>query len=97
MEEHEAKLGIPWFKPEQWTQLREISADPDVLEVDYDTWHQKAEGRVRDFESRGIHVEQVLIDVNEFSEWCRSRQMRCDAQARSQYAAEEVRKRHETT
>ncbi|HEY5998289.1 MAG TPA: hypothetical protein VI078_03195 [bacterium] len=94
MEERPVKFGIAWFKPEQWSLLREISEDKDELEDDYETWLQHAQERVQDFQSKDIPVEEVLVDVYDLSQWCKKHKVKCDAEARSRFASEEVRKMH---
>jgi hypothetical protein len=89
----ELKLGIAWFRPEQWSRLLEISEDRADLEETFAEWEGLAEEKLRGLRAQGLAVEKVTIDVEEFLAWCKSRGLSVDASARSQYVAEVLRKR----
>jgi hypothetical protein len=89
----ELKLGIAWFRPEQWSRLLEISEDRADLEETFAEWECLAEEKLRGLRAQGLDVEKVTIDVEEFLAWCKSRRLSVDASARSQYVAELLRKR----
>ena len=87
------KLGIAWFRPEQWSRLLEISEDREDLEETFTEWESLAEEKLRDLRAQGLDAEKITIDVEELLVWCKSRGLSVNASARSQYVAELVRKR----
>jgi hypothetical protein len=87
------KLGIAWFRPEQWSRLLEISEDCEALEETFAEWESLAEEKLLDLRAQGINAERVTIDVEELLVWCKSRGLSVNATARSQYVAELLRKR----
>jgi hypothetical protein len=89
----ELKLGIAWFRPEQWSRLLEISEDRADLEETFAEWESLAEEKLRDLRAQGLDVEKVTIDVEKLLVWCKGRGLSVNASARSQYVAEVLRKR----
>jgi hypothetical protein len=87
------KLGIAWFRLEQWSRLLEISEDREDLEETFAEWESLAEEKLRDLRAQGLDAEKVTIDLEELLAWCKSRGLSVDARARSQYVAELLRKR----
>ena len=87
------KLGIAWFRLEQWSRLLEISEDREDLEESFAEWESLAEEKLRDLRAQGLDAEKVTIDLEELLAWCKSRGLSVDASARSQYVAELLRKR----
>ena len=47
------KAAVAWYKPEQWSRLREISVDRDQLEETYGEWQLLAEQFLNNFAARG--------------------------------------------
>jgi hypothetical protein len=87
------KLGVAWFRPEQWSRLLEISEDRKDLEETFAEWESLAEEKLRDLRAQGLDAEKITMDVEELLVWCKSRGLSVNASARSQYAAERLRKR----
>ena len=87
------KLGIAWFRLEQWSRLLEISEDREDLEETFAEWESLAEEKLRDLRAQGLDAEKVTIDLEELLAWCKSRGLSVDGRARSQYVAELLRKR----
>jgi hypothetical protein len=87
------KLGIAWFRLEQWSRLLEISEDREDLEETFAEWESLAEEKLRDLRAQGLDAEKVTIDLEELLAWCKSRGLSVDGRTRSQYVAELLRKR----
>lgn len=86
------KLGFAWFRPDQWTRLREISADRDELEATFAAWESRAAEMLRSLQAQGMNIEKVIVDVEEILAWCKDRGLPFDASARSGYVAELLRR-----
>ena len=91
----EIVLGIAWFRPAQWDQLRSMSADPEVLESTYGEWEKLARRTIQDQASQGILARKVDVDVERLQAWCKAHQRPLDASARAAYATERLREGHE--
>ena len=90
-------VGFAWYERAQWPRLRELAADVDQLEEDYDAWLTSAERGVATLKSEGLSVERVLVDVEEIAAWCTRKGRRFDSRARSEYVADFMRQRASQT
>ena len=95
-----ARIGPPpmlaalaWYKPEQWSRLREVSVDRDDLEDTFQEWVTGAEALSQAMREAGMHVEQVEIDVDDLVDWCRRNKRPVDSAARSELAIEKAQER----
>jgi hypothetical protein len=87
--------GVAWYKPEQWSRLREAAADPTVLEDTHKEWLRLAQKTVLDMARQGIRTERVEIDVDELIAWCRKQRRALDSSARAEFTTRQLRQRHE--
>jgi len=85
------RVGIAWYRPDQWEHLRQVSADGDAIERTFAELEDAATARLRDLKSEGVDVTKVMVDVDELVQWCSENRLRVDAQARAQFVAEELR------
>jgi len=89
-------IGLAWYQRDEWDRLREISSDVDRLEETWDEWRDIAEEKLRELRARGLTVEKVVIEVERLAKWSEEAGRTIDGAARSEYAAELLRKRHMT-
>ncbi len=87
-------LAIAWFRKEDWPRWRAI--DPD-FEPDYDRWLRKVEAEMKKRESSEYVLDKVIIDPDEFTDWCRVNRRKVDSRARAIYAAFMLSRKHRTT
>lgn len=87
--------GIAWYRRDQWSQLRDAAADPDVLENTYEEWLGVTQKTIVDFASEGIRTERVTLDVEELVEWCRSNKRNVDSSARAEFTTRQLKRRHQ--
>jgi hypothetical protein len=85
-------IGLPWYRPEVYTDLRRIFVDGDRLPADYNHWLRDAEAGFAQFQTHGGLVMKVYLDPGHFSFWCDQRQIPMDFRARQQFAMEMARK-----
>ena len=84
--------GFAWYTEAQWLRLRELAEDRDKLDDTYENWLAQATGAVQTLRSRGIHVEKVLLDVEEVVAWCTRTGRAFNSRARSEFVAEKLQK-----
>ena len=87
----ETRVGVAWYRPEQWQRLREISIDKDVLEETHVEWVQNAEKALQELRRQGIEPIKVDVDVEELLRWCESQHVAVNGKARSTYVATQLR------
>jgi hypothetical protein len=86
------KLGIAWYREDQWQLLKSIASGPDIIEETYQEWLQCAEESLRKLKHRGLKPVKVDFDVKEFMDWCAREGRKPDGESRSEYTAELLRK-----
>jgi catechol-2,3-dioxygenase len=93
--ESEIVTGIAWYRPEQWERLREVSEDVENLEETYEEWLQKAERLLHEGIPADLTIEKVDLDVEEVLAWCNFHGLPMNAQSRSKYVSEMIRKQYD--
>ena len=84
-------MGIPWYSPDDYPQIRKIMADADSLPNSYTDWLHRAEAVERRIVNEGTQVIRAMIVPEQFSIWCKIRAFRCDSKSRGRFAAEKAR------
>ena len=84
------KVGIAWYKKEQWARLRQISSDKNNLEFTFEEWLSNAERTLIELRGQGLDVCKYDVDVEQLLEWCRSKKILVDGSARSKYVSEKL-------
>lgn len=80
-------VGMAWYRPETFAQLRRMFEDGHKLHRTYEEWFAAAETGRKSFESKGVRVFCVDIDPNEFPSWCKAQGLKLNAEARNRYAS----------
>ncbi len=89
------KLGIAWYREDQWQLLKSTASDPDIIEETYEKWLQYAEDSLKKMKDQGLKPAKVDFDVKEFIDWCRREGRIPDGESRSEYTAELLRRGEE--
>jgi hypothetical protein len=89
------KVGIAWYRPEQWGRLRQISDDVNKLEESYEEWLSIATKTLGELQAQGMEIEKVEIDINELQAYCNDRGMPVNAKSRSEFVTDKLRKQYE--
>jgi len=80
--------SVVWYKTgEEWLAMKEIAADPDVWEENFDEWKDHAEQVIGNLRDNGQYVKPVSFKVDGYRAWCDSNEYPYDAASRSKYAA----------
>ena len=85
---------ISWYEKKDWTQLKSILTDADLLPERYEDWLSMAESAIKEMQNENIIVVKVTIDPVLFPTWCKERDKVPDAEARTLFAIETVQKQH---
>lgn len=80
--------AMVWYKEEHWQPLKEMFVDGDRLPVSYSDWLTRAEAMKGEAEAAGDAVIKVFIDPESFPEWCSSKGLEMNSEARAQLAIE---------
>ena len=91
MSEHQrVGIGIAWYRPEQWTMLRALASDPEVLEKTYAEWLIFATKKIEELRKRGLLVRKIDVDVQELVAWCQSRDRVLNGDARASFVTDKL-------
>lgn len=78
-------VGMAWYRPDQWQQLLQVSADPEDLEDAYEEWQEQAEARMVELQEAGVNIRRVDVDVYDLVRWFGDEGCSIDAAGRSRY------------
>jgi len=87
------KLGVAWYREDQWELLKSTASDRENIEDTYHEWLQHAEEGIKKFKNQGLRPARVDLNVKEFNDWCEREGRIPDAGSRSEYTAELLRRR----
>ncbi|WP_163370961.1 hypothetical protein [Endozoicomonas acroporae] len=89
-------MPVAWYKKEDYQRLKTIFDDGDQLHDRFEEWLHAAEQSIKLGTGKGYTVVQVNIDPDTFPEWCRSRGLNINSEARTKFintiAAEQAKK-----
>lgn len=82
------RIGLPWYRREDYQRIREMMADRHNLAPTYESWLAAAENNETVGREAGLHVSHILIEPEAFARWCTERGADPDSAARRDYVAE---------
>jgi hypothetical protein len=88
-------VGVAWYEPGEWDQLRAVAPDADTLEATYAEWLAFAEKGLADLRAAGYAPRRVPVKVAALRAWCEVLGRRPDASTRAEYASAELQRLHE--
>lgn len=89
------RMGIAWYRKEQWQRLRQSSEDVDDLGETYEEWLAAALDGLKKLAALGVEAEKVDVDVDELLAWCNIQGLPLNGESRSEFAADKIRKKYE--
>ena len=88
------KVGMAWYRPEQWVRLRQISDDVNDLEETYEEWLSIATQKLAELQALGMEIEKVEIDINELQAYCNNQAAPVNAKSRAEFVTDRLRKQY---
>jgi hypothetical protein len=82
------RIGLPWYRREDYGSLRAAMADPHVLASSYDAWLAAALNNEAVARQAGLDVSRIVLDAITFAAWCDARGRLADATARLDFVRE---------
>lgn len=76
----------PWFRREDYDRIREIMDDGDKLPARFNEWEKLAKAQKTGLARRGVVIEPVVIDPEEFIAFCDAQKLPRGGEARSKFA-----------
>ena len=87
------RVGVAWYRESEWEKLRQLAADPEMLEETYAEWTRVYEDGIRQLRASGLVPEPVEIDLGELQAWCTAQKCPLDGSARAAFATEILSRR----
>ena len=84
------KVGLVHYRKEQWGRWLEVVDDRETWQDTYEEWQREAEAAANRLRLAELEVVWVDLDPDLFSQWCKVRGYKNDAEARSRFAAEQI-------
>ena len=89
-------VGIAWYRPEQWSALKEFCEDRERMDSTYEIWRRGTQKAIRGLRKEGQEIERIDFDLEEFKVWCSVHRKRPVAASRSEFANLKLRDAHQT-
>jgi hypothetical protein len=90
-----ATVGLAWFERDQWERLRDVAADPEILDDSYEEWLEGATQLAEKLKSEGVPIQPVTVFIDALVAWCDEQQLPVDSGARAKYAAALLKSRYD--
>lgn len=97
MNKQKSVIGMALYRAEDYDAILGIMSDSHKLPGTFSEWLLKAENGEKELTASGHIVVRAIIDPKSFPDWCRSRNLNVDAEARMHFAnlaAREYVERH---
>ncbi|MBR0647278.1 hypothetical protein [Plastoroseomonas hellenica] len=74
--------GVAWYQREAYAAIRLLMADGESFPGSYDDWLKSAAHQKKQAAARGFYPVRVIIDPEQFREWCQAQGLGADERAR---------------
>jgi hypothetical protein len=81
------RIGLPWYRREDYQRIREIMTDRHNLAPTYESWLAAAENNEIVGMEAGLQLRRILIEPEAFAVWCAEKGVKPDSAARRDYVA----------
>lgn len=96
VQEEKRKIGLPWYRREDYPDIRRMVTDPHNLASTYEQWLAAAENNENVGRQAGLEIVRILIEPLSFARWCTAHGMAADSEARMRYVAERQNEKSNT-
>ena len=85
-------IGVAIYLPHHWDRLLATAEDRDKLEGTWEEWRAVLEESERNMRAIGIEPIEVVLDMDEFENYCAERGVKNVGGTRAEYVAEMLAK-----
>ena len=86
----ETKYGVAWFEPDQWEELKSVSADSSKLGATYEAWLSNFNQTIGKMQATGVVIEKVSVDIAELVVWSTVNGLEVDSASRSGFVTHKL-------
>ncbi len=80
-------IAVAVYLPEQYPRLLATAEDASDLEATWQEWHQVLQETKQKMAALGMHLVEVIVDLNALEEYCQEQGLKNTSGTRAQYAA----------
>jgi hypothetical protein len=80
-------IAVAIYLPEQYSRLLATAEDASDLETTWQEWHQNLLETKQQMAALGMHLIDIVIDLDALEKYCQERGLKNTSSTRSQYAA----------
>lgn len=76
-------MGFAYYKKDQWSDIRNIMVDKEIMAEDWDTWRLTLERGISEHFNKGIQVFRIMLDIDELKEYSNKNKIPLDGKTRT--------------
>ncbi len=80
-------MAVAVYLPEQYPRLLATAEDARDLEATWQEWHQVLQETKQKMAALGMHLVEVIVDLDELEQYCQEQGLTNTSGTRAQYAA----------
>lgn len=78
-------IKLAYYRKKDWERFISLVDDREIMHHSWNDWKKAFEAAKRDFKKQGFEVVDVIVDLDELTEYCKIRGIKNDGRARSQF------------
>ena len=78
-------IKLAYYRKKDWKRFVKIIADRESMHNTWHEWNKVFEKTKRDLINQGFEVVNIVVDLDELTEYCKLRGIKNDGSARSQF------------
>lgn len=78
-------IKLAYYRKKDWKRFVKTIADRESMHDTWQDWHKDFEKTKLDLTNQGFEVVDIVVDLDELTEYCILREIKNDGKARSQF------------
>lgn len=78
-------IKLAYYKKRDWDRFLSLIDDKESVENSWHDWNRAFEAAKTGLKKQGFEVIEVVVDLDELTEYCKIRGIKNDGRARSQF------------
>ena len=78
-------IKLAYYRKKDWKCFIKKIDDRQSMHDTWDDWHKDFQKMKREFKNMGFEVVDIVVDVDELEEYCKTKGIKNDGKARSQF------------
>ena len=82
------EVNLAYYRKKDWKKFLELIDDRESMHDTWKEWHKSYLIAKRSLTSKGLVVNDFVVDLNELKKYCSNRGLKIDGKARSQFVSD---------